>query len=346
MRWLLITIAVFLSLSVLGQENERDTTYYKKYPKKLSAGSFIAIRNYALLIAPEYNNMGVDSLRSNYQPNASRIVGISLNLDRIGANLSVSIPDDFKSQELYGTSRRIEANLGFYQKKGIVGGQFIATQGFADKNSTNYLDNVLDEDQYYVREDLRVWNVMTSYLYYWNWKKFSARSAISFSERQLKSAGTLVTSLQVRHFRVAGDSSIIPYPTRPFYQDLQNLQEIRFNELSTGIGYTYTFVPAEYWFIHGAVKVEATFQFQRYRETSMNFDDRFVVNPALDYRISAGYSHDYFWLAVLFAGYADLYNLPDVVMAWSYFNVSFHFGIRIPTPQTINKVYRSAIPEQ
>lgn len=338
-------VILFTCLFLGTNAQEKDSTYYKSYPNKLSAGTFIAIRNYALLITPLVDGSVVDTLRSNYQPNASRVVGISLNLDKIGANLSVSIPDNYKSQELYGTTRRIEANLGLYQKKGIVSGQFIATQGFADKNSVNYLDRVLDEDQFYVREDLSVWNVQAAYLHIWNWKRFSARSAFTFSERQLKSAGSFTSSVQFRHFRVGGDSSIVPYPTRPFYPRLGNLEQVRFNEIALGPGYAYTYVPAEYWFVHGTFVGKGSIQHQRYRETGRSSEQRVILNPGIDFRLSTGYSHDYFWIALLFSGYADLYNLPEVNMGWGYFNASVHFGIRIPTPRTVNKVYRSAIPE-
>ena len=344
MRNRLLILLVCLGLALQAQE--KDSTYYKSFPKKLSAGSFIAVRNYALLLTPKVSGSIVDSLRSNYQPNATRVVGISLNLDRVGANLSVSIPDNFKSQELYGTTRRIEANLGLYQKRGIIMGQFIGTKGFADKNSVNYLDRVLDENQYYVREDFSVWNVRAGYLHVWNWKKFSARSAFTFSERQLKSAGSITSSAQFRHFRVGGDSSIVPYPTRPFYGSLKNLREVRFNEVSLGMGYAYTYVPAEYWFVHGTLVMKGTLQHQWYRETGEDPESRFIINPGIDFRLSTGYSQDYFWIAFLVSGYGDLYNLPGINMGWGYFNAGVHFGIRIPTPRTVNKVYRSSIPEQ
>lgn len=336
---------VLICLSLGSTAQEKDSTYYKSFPRKLSVGSFIAVRNYALLITPQVDGSPVDSLRSNYQPNDRRVVGISLNLDKIGANLSVSIPDNFKSQQLYGTTRRIEANLGLFRRRGIITGQFIGTQGFADKNSVNYLDRVLDEDNFYVREDLSVWNVQAGYLHIWNWTKFSARAAAAFSERQLKSAGSVISSIQLRHFRVGGDSIIIPYATRPYYETLRGLQQVRFNETSLGLGYAYTFVPADCWFIHGTAILKGTLQHQRYREAGRELEQRFVVNPAVDLRLSTGYAQDFFWITFKIGGYADLYNLPGVNMNWGYFNASLHFGIRIPTPRSVNKVYRSAIPE-
>lgn len=340
-RWVLIICSI-TTLQVVAQQ---DSTYFKTFPNKLSAGSFIALRNYALSIAPQINGGSIDSLRSNYQPNASRIVGVSLHLDQIGINLSVSVPDAFKSQEIYGTTRRLEANLNVYRKSGIFGGQLIGTRGFADKNSVDYLDQVLAEDQFYVREDLAVWNGLVSYMHIWNWKKFSARAVFPFAARQLKSAGSLINTVQVRHFRVSADSSILPYPTRPYYLKLNDINDIRFNELSVGVGYAYTYVYEERWFLHGTAIVKGTAQRQKYREVEEDYQYRFVLNPAVEYRVSAGYSEDLFFLAILFAGYSDLYNLPNIEMTWNYFNVSVNFGVRIPTPRRVNRVYRTAIPK-
>ena len=340
-RWFLI----LCSIATLQVTAQHDSTYFKTFPNKLSAGSFIALRNYALSIAPQYDGTSVDSLRSNYQPNANSIVGASLHLDKIGVNLSVSVPDAFKSQEIYGTTKRIEGNVNIYRKNGIFGGQLIGTQGFADKNSVDYLDQVLEEDQFYVREDLAVWNGLVSYMHIWNWQKFSARAVFPFAERQLKSAGSLINTIQVRHFRVSGDSSILPYPTRPFYLQLNELNDVRFNELSVGVGYAYTFVFEERWFVHGTAILKGTAQRQKYREVEKEFQYRFVLNPAAEYRVSAGYSEDLFFLAVLFSGYTDLYNLSGIEMTWSYFNVSVNFGVRIPTPRKVNRVYRTAIPK-
>ena len=342
MRIRFLVLGFLLIVSQLKAQH--DSTYFKTFPTKLSAGSFIALRNYSLFIAPQIDGSAVDSLRSRYQPNASRIVGVSLHLDRIGVNLSVSVPDAFKSQEIYGTSRRLEGNLNLYRKSGIFAGQLIGTQGFADKNSVNYLDQVLDEDQFYVRQDLTVWNGIASYMHFWNWKKFSARAVFPFAERQLKSAGSLINSIQIRHFRVIADSSILPYPTRPYYEQLNNINDIRFNELSIGVGYAYTFVFDERWFIHGTAIIKGTAQRQKHRELGNDYNFRYVINPAAEYRLSAGYSEDLFFLAILFAGYSDLYNLPDIEMAWGYFNFSINFGVRIPTPRKVNRVYRSAIP--
>jgi len=89
------------------------------------------------------------------------------------------------------------------------------------------------------RKDLRVVNYGLNSNYYFNWKRFSIRSAFVQSEVQKKSAGSMVIGGSIANFNFSADSSIIPN------SELFTAQSIRsgnFLSLAGNLGYSHTFI--------------------------------------------------------------------------------------------------------
>jgi Domain of unknown function (DUF4421) len=109
---------------------------------------------------------------------------------------------------------------------------------------------LLSQDDF-LRSDIRVNVVGATAQYIFNYNRFSYRAAFLQSEWQKQSAGSWLAGFELYAGRVYGDSSLVSDTRR--YDD--QLKGVRFVELGPNVGYAYTYVYKEHFFITGAASV-------------------------------------------------------------------------------------------
>src|SRR5690606_7789450 len=107
---------------------------------------------------------------------------------------------------------------------------------------------------YYVRPDVRASLLGASVYRLLNGKRFSYQAGFSQNEWQKKSAGSLLIGAEVYYGVMKGGSALVRsflsgyYPQRDVYR-------VRLLELGPGIGYAYTAVWKEHFFVTGGLTV-------------------------------------------------------------------------------------------
>ncbi len=96
------------------------------------------------------------------------------------------------------------------------------------------------------RGDMRSLNYGMTLNYMLNWKKFSARAAFIQTEKQKKSAGSILVGGSLGNLRFVADSSIIPFSENRYPEE--GLRAGLYRSFAANIGYSHSFVFGNFWF--------------------------------------------------------------------------------------------------
>ena len=149
--------------------------------------------------------------------------------------------------------------------------------------------NVYNSDgHYYLRPDVRSTLVGGDFWRILNSDRFSYRAVMTQNEWQMKTAGTLLLGGELYYGDSKADSAFIPFTIASGYPQGQ-VDKIRFFRIGAGIGYAYTYVFKQHFFISGGVTgildYATTREFQREDYKGVN-----AVSPNISYRLSIGYN--------------------------------------------------------
>lgn len=208
---------------------QADTAYYRVYPRHLTTRFYFS-RKYTSLQVGE-----AGSGRLRYRPNTTWNMGVGATYRWATVNLAYGF--GFLNPERgRGRTRYLDLQFHRYGRAVIVDvlGQFY--RGFY---------RTLPDDQYRLRPDLRVQVMGATVQYVLNYRRFSYRAAFLQNEWQRRTAGSWMVGASLYAGQVRADSTWLSVDTSP-------LQHQRFIELGPSIGYAYTWVYREHWYITGA----------------------------------------------------------------------------------------------
>ena len=213
-----------------------DTTYIKSYADKIGL-KLVAVNkfNYFTLI----DRLNKTKLR--YRP-------------ELGVNLGLGVAYKWFAFDLV-------FNFGIREKKYFTNEDFFDFQGkiFSSKQ---YIEATM---QYYygyqidnisgiseaakVRKDIRTINFGLQYLHAFNYDKFSIKAPFILNDLQRKSAGSIIGGLGFSLNIMDADSSVIPPELSNDFNDELHLKDLNSINLTANIGYMYSFVYKEHFFL-------------------------------------------------------------------------------------------------
>ena len=109
-------------------------------------------------------------------------------------------------------------------------------------------------DHYYIRPDLRANIVGGSFQYILNYRRFSLRASYLQTEWQKRSAGSVLIGFETYTGRVRADSTFTPTFVNRQVAKL-NETKMSFIVLGPNVGYAYTLVVQEHFFLTGSASV-------------------------------------------------------------------------------------------
>ncbi len=284
----LITVLSVLSgaLSAYAQPSRNDiphdSTYYKTYPDLITAGIYLSKKYTSFVMeGPE----GIKALR--YKPNTPMTMGLSASYGVLTLNVGFTAPFFQPNIAETGKSKVLDLQTHIYARDWVIDlyGQFYKGYHATPKGygSTN-------PSAYYIRPDMRV-NLLGASVYrLLNGEQFSYRASILQNEWQKKSAGSLLLGFEAYTGRAKGDSALVPGSLSSTFRQ-KDITKMRFTEFGPGIGYAYTYVYEENYFITGSLTAMGDVSFVK--ETSeYGSARRTTVSPNVMVRIVAGYNSD------------------------------------------------------
>jgi hypothetical protein len=225
--------------------------------------------------------------RLQFKSNKAYSVGVGFYLFELAVEVAFATSLDEQNKRIYGESDSRDLQLNMLGKKWGIDAYYQGYKGF-------YQDDpkvrVPANTPYPQRPDVRATNVGLAVNYTFNHNRFSFRSAYNFSERQLKSTGSLVVFGSINRLSVSGDSAIIG-DGFPGFGELSDI--IRVKSFLTGIapGYTYSLIYRGF-FLNGTLAIGPAFNRVSYEQENSPGDTGNRFSSLLIGRLAMGYNGD------------------------------------------------------
>ena len=266
---------IFLNRDALHAQH--DSTYYVSYSKLLTARLYFSQKYTALTVKNKNDNYTL-----HYRPNTTLKMGLGASYKWATLNLAYGF-GFLNPEENKGKTKYVDLQFHAYGQKFNLDvlGQFY-------KGFYLYPKGGLASDPYYNRPDLRVTIIGASFQYVFNHKRFSFRSTILQNEWQKKSAGTVLLGIEAYGGRIMADSTLVPAAINQGAAAL-NEKKMSFFETGPNLGYAYTLVIHENFFLTGSASVSFDYGFSTVT-TEEGESRRYSFSPNTFLRVSAGYN--------------------------------------------------------
>lgn len=257
--------------------SQNDSAYYVSYEDQLTTRLFFS-KKYTSF---RYFDRDAD-VAVRYFPNTTLNMGVGATYEWATLNLAFGFgflnPDDGKGETKY-----LDLQGHFYSRKFFIDvlGQFY--------NGFYLIDDELKDasGNYYLRPDIRVRAFGLSGHYITNHERFSYRAGFLQNEWQKKSAGTMLLGWQITWGNEEADSTLVPYAISGVHAEPTD-QRMAFFETGPSIGYAYTLVVREHFFLMGSVTAALVFGTNMVDNGEKEKSSSFI--PNVSFKTFAGYN--------------------------------------------------------
>ena len=240
-----------------------------------------------------------------YKPNANGSVGFGINFFNLGLSFSVKVPSSTSKRTKYGNTDYTNIRITYNMERIGINAFYLGYKGFYLSNPTDIESGWNYNLPFPQRKDIDVYSVGLYTHFIWS-DKFSYKAAFSQTERQKKSAGSLIIMIADRFTRIKNDSTFIPLSQQANYNDINGLKNGIFNTVNVAPGYAYSFV-YKFFIFTNILAIGAGFQQQIY---DMDNETKFKVNVPyfFNFKSSLGYNSKKYFANITYN--ADVNNIP------------------------------------
>ncbi len=312
MRNALLPLLLLLSGLLFGQ-NPYDSTYIQTYPEDLQAVTSVAFHQSNISIKAN-NTTSLD-----YEQTAT-VISTRVQFDKWGMGLSVP------TRLLNGKSN--SSSFGFqlqlFPKSMMINAGIQRMKGFHKVN----LDNSDVEAFYGNRQDVQLLHMYLNPIYVFCRNKYSLRSSLQLTERQLKSHGSFLAALRIEYLRLKSNSDLIEE------EQLNNvLSNYVFRQNGIEGGYTYTQVLAKNFFVSGIVLGGFAHTRTGYQHDNSKYHfKKWQLLPISDLTVSLGYQSNRYVSAIQINYRNRPIKSSDIQMEANGLTVQLQFGMRLHAP--------------
>ncbi len=259
-----------------------DNNYYETYRNKLTTRIFVA-QKFAQFRVPASGS----AQDIQYSSNHNVKLGVGVTWHNLTLNLSYGFSFLNKNrEEEKGETKGIDLQLRLFPRKWAIDilavmprGMYIHPKGYAAD----------DPSEYYSRPDVKERLFGIGAYYVPNKEKFSYRAALVQNEWQKKSAGSPLYGGEILYGIVEGkDSAFVPKKIQANFPQA-GITEMNYISVGPGIGYAYTLVMDQHFFITGALignlKVNLTKE-----EIGSAVNKKTSFDPTANYKAAIGYN--------------------------------------------------------
>ncbi len=227
--------------------NETDPAYIT------DLSDYLTLKLYGSRKLSSYNfgERGAPNL-AKFSPNDYVTAGVGFAYKWVGLNVGFRIPNFNLDESIYGKTKILDFASYFYLRKYTfdVFAQFY--DGYYRSNN-GLFNREIASGTNLIRPDLKTRNFGINGQYIFNNKKFSYRAAFIQGEWQRKSSGSFILGAGLNYYGVNGDSSIIDRRYTTVTKSPLSFDQSTNVSLGVNIGYAYTLVLGEHWFVTAAV---------------------------------------------------------------------------------------------
>ncbi len=277
---LLSFLCIAISGNVEAQKKAiNDTNYYVTFPEKLTGRLYLSQKFLKFTIPPSGGQTDIE-----YKANTKMNLGIGITYHNISANIFYGFAF-LNKDTAKGKTKGLDLQLHLYPRRWAIDltalfpkGYYMFPKGYASSNP----------NRYYYRPDVQLKLISISAYQVPHKEKFSYRAAITQNEWQKKSAGSALYGGTIYYGTAKGDSALVPKSIEgPFPQ--KGITNINFMAIGAGIGYAYTLVIDQHFFITASVVGNGDLTFTS-EESSTGKQRKTSVGPSLVVKTAFGYN--------------------------------------------------------
>ena len=322
--------------SVAQPPDAVPSSYIKSYPDKFFLWPVIKQRSLSF----DLQNARQIGNTVRFKPNNAYGFGIGMYVFDLGLELVFAIPVDDQKEMTFGKTKAQDIQLNILSRK--WGGDIFYQryQGFYLANPDSPIP---PSGVYPQRPDIQTENFGAAGVYVFNNKKFSLRSAFTFADRQLKSAGSFVLSGTYSSFHLSADSAVLNahYATRIGMSN--SFATLQYQTLSAAPGYAHNFIWKKF-FLSLSLAVGPAVHVLQYRETSGINHSITTLNSFVDGRAALGYSTERFFSGVTFTTQVRNVAFDNIQFGSSSSTFRLLFGWRFQEFGLLKKSVWSLLP--
>lgn len=239
---MILLIAFIPNKSSAQKGTVGDSSYYISYPQNVLVRTYLS-QKFAPFTIPSQSDKEI-----SYKTNSKLNFGVGVTYKSYTLNLSYG----FKFLNVdkgQGKTKGLDLQFHIFPHKLSVDliGSFI--KGYYLKPNDN---SGLNLNTYYQRPDLSRNIIGVSVARVLNHNKFSYKAVVNQNEWQKKSAGSFLFGGEAYYGTIKGDSALVPNKLSSFFEQ-KGITKINFFSVGPGVGYAYTLVLSNHFFIGGSV---------------------------------------------------------------------------------------------
>ncbi len=307
-----------IALNCFSVQAQHDTTYYVSYADQVTTRLFLSQKYTALRFSDKTYTI-------DYFPNSKINLGVGVSYKWATINVAYGIGYLFPGAGK-GKTETLDLQFHSYGERfnfDLVGQWY---SGF-------YLSPVgtaAAPQMYYTRPDLKVRMIGGSLQYVVHHNRFSFRSNYLQNEWQKKSAGSLLVGIETYGGRIEADSTTIPFLIDRTAAEF-NETSLSFFEVGINVGYAYTWVIREHFFLTGSASVSLDYSDNTMQNTDGS-GSRSGMSPNTFLRVVTGYNSKAWAIHLIYlnSGLRLANGIREVTLNTGNFRLAFarRFSIR------------------
>src|ERR1700722_2664555 len=279
-KYLLLTTVIALATFTLSAQARPDSSFYQSYKGSIITRVYFSKKYDIFKLTPPDGSPTAMS----YHANTTLSLGAGITYRSLSFSFSKELTF-LKSEEQKGKTDATDLQLHLYKQKWTIdalaefyNGYYLRPQGVAPP----------DGQSFYLRPDLGVQLVGLAAYRVLNDRKFCYGAGLSQNAWQKKSAGSFLIGGEAFYIATNADSSFVPSKVDSPLA-MHNVRKLHLFEFGPGVGYAYTLVVQEHFFLLASANVDFNVHIAREIGNSIS-DYKIGFNPNFIFRLGAGYN--------------------------------------------------------
>jgi len=283
-------------------------------------------------------NIIENDVEANLKPNLNLRYGVVFSYKFLSVRIGIRPKTSDADKEKKGDTDtfRLKLQLLFDNWNHVI--EYNNYEGFYVANSSDYVDN--QSENYIQFPDLNTSVIFGSSVYKFN-RNYSMRAIQSQTEIQAKSAGSFMPGIAYNFYSISGTNKIKnlvdgEITEREYYNEYGGMN------LSLQLGYYYTYVIKDFWFVNAFGIPAAGIDFYTTQinspegKTDRSYSDSFLT---LGYGIGAGFNGNKIFFGANYKNRFtnEKFSSSRLHIIPTKHEFSAYFGYRFRAPKTISK---------
>ncbi len=289
---LLIITCIFQSIQAKSKfTNEQKDSISLTY--KMSYSHLLGVYAYGINKSSsfEFSDPSKDNV-IRYQPNTNFNLGLGFNYKWMGIGGALNFGFINNDDDKYGETKSLDLQADLFPKGWLINANFQYYQGYYWSNPDDFEDQ-FTIDPNLIRSDITTLSLGITGVYAINRRKFSYKAPFAYTEKQKKSAGSILVGGTMAAYGIfsSDSTSLLPETINADYPGTRKITTLSSGLIGLIGGYSYTVVIHKNWYINGTLLLGINHQNVETRTIDDEIDHISKSSASASLRASLGYDN-------------------------------------------------------